>query len=373
MERESCVVCNTKSSFSSIYTQEIFPVCISSSKMPPDTDIFSRIDYVGCRQCGCVQLKSLVNPLLLYSVTHNNTYDTPTWKQHHELFSEFILRNTVERDFLEIGGASGYLAELLSSKTKIGLYTVIDLANPPSSSKNLEYIQANCEDFSFKNIPKERPIILSHVFEHLYQPRKFLERLNEANMKTVFLSVPNMEICLQKKFLSFLHVEHTYYCDKQHILCMMEESGYTCTAIEYFKEHSLFFKFERSDKREKLTSYPDASALLEKFQAYYKERDELYKSIELTMPTYIVPGGHYGQLIYHYLRNQKNKILGFLDNDRSKIGQRMYGTDKYVYSMKEIASTRGTRVGVLINAGPYLQEIKTQLLELNPDIDFVCV
>ena len=205
MKREHCVVCKgTK--FIAIYKQEQFPVCISSSSQNLEEDIFDTIEYIGCTNCGCVQLKTLTNPQVLYSVTHNNTYETPTWKQHHLLFSEFVLRNTSKQDFVEIGGASGYFAELLAMKRQLTSMTIIDLAEKPSFKLSIRYIQANCEEYDFRQIDSSVPIVLSHVFEHLYQPRKFLEKLKEANTQTVCMSVPNLEICLKKKFLSFLHV-----------------------------------------------------------------------------------------------------------------------------------------------------------------------
>ena len=371
MLRTSCAVCESDIfSLRPIYIQHEYPVCICSSELSLEKDTFTDLMFVGCETCGSVQLKNLIDPLLLYSLTHNNTYDTPTWFYHHKTFADFILKHTEKNDFLEIGGVTGVLAKLLSSQRPNLDYHIMDLAENSLSDSPYRYIQANCEEYDYTQIDSKIPIILSHVFEHLYNPRRFIEKLQQAKIQSVFLSVPNMEICLKKNFLSFLHVEHTYYCEEAHILRMMAEAGYECKVKEEYREHSLFFWFERKEELTILPAYPDAKYLLNLFQTYYEKRDSSYKDISLDQPTFIVPGGHFGQLIYFYLRNQKDKIIGFLDNDLTKRNKRVYGTDKYVYSMSEVTNKTG-KVSILLNAGPYVQEIKSQLLSYNPSIEFI--
>lgn len=371
MLRLNCTICNN-TNLQLIHRQENYPICISSSSQPSENDRFETLDYVGCERCGCVQLKTLIDPQLLYAFSHNNTYETPTWKQHHEEFSQFILMNTEQTSLVEIGGASGYLAELLHKKSNGLDITIIDLANKPEMKVPFRYIQANCEEYDFTHIPFSTPIILSHVFEHLYHPQKFLENLKKATTETLFISIPNMEICLSKQFLSFLHVEHTYYCSTEHLLTMLASAGFQCSNRYLFKEHSIFFQFQRCPRTE-IPALPRATILLTQFQQYYSERENLFKSVHLEDPTYIVPAGHYGQLIYFFLREQKDKILGFLDNDITKVGKRLYGTDKYVYPMTHLQNKSTHRITVLLNAGPYVEEIKSQLITYNPCISFVCV
>ena len=53
-------------------------------------DILSDIIFKGCTSCGCVQLETLIDPDILYQEYHNDTVNTPTWKEHHSLFTSFI-------------------------------------------------------------------------------------------------------------------------------------------------------------------------------------------------------------------------------------------------------------------------------------------
>ncbi len=371
MIREYCAICKNVL-LSAIYEQVNYPICISSSSEPPENDVFETLKYVACSSCGCVQLQNLINPNLLYAFSHNNTYETPTWNEHHKRFAAFIMKHTDETTFLEIGGSSGYLAELLNAERVIQSYSILDLAKEPQYRIPIKYIQENCEDYEFNDEGKETQILMSHVFEHLYEPHKFLQQLKKSNIDSIFLSIPNMKICLEKEFLSFLHVEHTYYVTTEHLTRMMAEIGFSCTADECFKEHSLFFHFKRLENKT-LPPYANGMEILEKFKAYYEKRDSLYSKLRLSQPSYIVPGGHYGQLIYHYLREQKNYIVGFLDNDNSKVGKRIYGTDKYVYRMDQVLQDRGKKITIILNAGPYAEEIKNQLNGYHPDLEYICL
>jgi hypothetical protein len=371
MIRDSCTICNTKS-FVTIYKQYNYPISISSSSQPPEQDRFETLEFIGCTLCGCVQLQTLIDPKILYAFAHNNTYETPTWKEHHNRFSSFILNNTHETHFLEIGGSSGYFADLLYSSCSIESYTILDLAQEPKFQIPIRYIQANCEDFSFDTVSKSTPIILSHVFEHLYNPRKFIENLKKAKIQSIFLSIPNLKLCLEKEFLSFLHVEHTYYITSEHLKTIMAEHSYVCKIEESFKEHSIFFHFEYQDTVD-IPAFPNSYEILDSFQKYYAKRDNLYANVIVNHDTFIVPGGHYGQLVYNYLREQKASIVGFLDNDTSKIGKRMYGTDTFVFAMNEVTKYKNKQLNVILNAGPYADEIIQQLRRYNPDITYILV
>jgi hypothetical protein len=49
-------------------------------------------------------------------------------------------------------------------------YTVFDYSLDQAIRRdNVNYIEGNCENFDF---PQDSNIIMSHVFEHLYEPKK---------------------------------------------------------------------------------------------------------------------------------------------------------------------------------------------------------
>ena len=82
---------------------------------------------------------------------------------------------------------------------------------------------------------------------------------------------------------------------------------------------------------------------------------------------------HYNHLLllFYYLQNQKDKILGFLDNDPCKIGKRVYGSPLLTYSPSILKTHQNEKIYVLLYAGVYIEEIKKQYLSLNPLIEFI--
>jgi hypothetical protein len=309
----------------------------------------------------------LVDPTLLYKGAHNITYNTPTWKKHHTEFSKFIISDIKSPElFIEIGGQSGVLAKEILSYFSVP-YTILDLCENPPSIEGISYVNTNCEGYSY---PSNSIVILSHVFEHLYNPIEFIKRLSISKIKTVFISIPNMDVWLSTNVLSFIHVEHTFYCDSFYIIDAFSQHGYTCTKQQNFLNHSVLYRFDIDESKVYIPPvvYPNT---IERFKSYLLERDAKIKSIEVHDNTFIFPAGHYGQLIYNTFKGDKNKIISFLDNDPSKVGLRVYGTECKTQLPTVLNNFTNLPVSVIVCASVYREEIKAQLYSINPNIKII--
>ena len=71
MERKACVICYSNNLNVVIHLKD-YPIRFIASRDSSEPDI--SIDHIllGCRECGCVQLKNLVDPKLLYNTPHNS-------------------------------------------------------------------------------------------------------------------------------------------------------------------------------------------------------------------------------------------------------------------------------------------------------------
>ena len=365
MNRENCAVCNSIQ-LEELYTIKDYPISISSSALPFNDDKYQDLVFNTCSECGCVQLKHLIDIKLLYQTNHNNTYDTPTWRKHHQNFSRFVLDSPTGNEIVEVGGSSGTLAtKIIESRPDIA-YTLIDLCDLVIDISGVTFVQANCEDYLYKS---GSTVVMSHIFEHLYKPYDFVKQLQNNNVSSVIISVPDMDAWLDKKYLSFLHVEHTYYCDKETIIHIFSRCGYSCKEIKYFHNHSIFMRFV-IDNSESDSQVLEMTNVSSKLKNYFELRENILKNIVLTQNTFIVPAGHFGQLIYYFLKD-KEKIIGFLDNDTTKCGKRVYGTTHITYPMSDIIKYIDTTVDILIHAGPYTHEIKKQLLTYHSNLRFI--
>ena len=72
MNRNSCIICNSKL-LNDIYTLENYPITPSSNNLDYSTDEFQDCTFLSCNICGCVQLKTLIDPIKLYLNSHNST------------------------------------------------------------------------------------------------------------------------------------------------------------------------------------------------------------------------------------------------------------------------------------------------------------
>lgn len=367
MFRSQCAVCESKT-LTEICVQKQMPISISCSSQPFEEDRFENLHYGLCETCGCCQLLTLVDREILYKESHNNTFNTPTWARHHKEFMNFLLAHSSSKRFIEVGGSSGILAKSVKEYDASIEYTILDLCSANPNIEGVSFINANCEEFEYTNTST---LLLSHVFEHLYKPSQFIENIASANVQEVFLSIPNMEVSLRNSSLSFLHVEHTYYIDRELLEMMFQKHNYVCKNKMEFRDHSFFFHFVLSTASPTFTLQEECvENRKQMFHKYFKQRDLLYDKYIIQTKFFLVPSGHFGQFLYKLLSVSKENMLGFLDNDPSKIGKRLYGTNIPTYPMNEVKNYQGP-ITVVINAGPYCQEIKNQLLGYNPLIEFV--
>uniref|UniRef100_A0A6C0KMZ4 Methyltransferase n=1 Tax=viral metagenome TaxID=1070528 RepID=A0A6C0KMZ4_9ZZZZ len=364
MYRTNCVICDS-TKFEHVYTFPNYPITQNSSSLDISHDEFKDSTFVSCIDCGCVQLKTLIDPIKLYENCNRLIDATPTWKEHHKLFSDFIIENNKYTTILEIGSSTCPLYKLLKH-TGIH-YTTMDIADSEGRPSEVPFIQGNCEDFDFTG---HSSLILSHTFEHLYNPRKFLKNIHDAKVKSVFISIPNIDELYSSENISILNNEHTFYVGNKEIVYMFSQIGYLCNNFYKFKNHSLFYHFVNNSSAI-LLPLENKINLGKNMQKIFIKYENIMKNIRIDKPCFICPGAHYGQKIYYYLQNYSKYIEGFIDNDPLKQGKRVYGTPCNVYSPDILTKYKETTVYIILYAGPYTEELKKQLNLLHPSIKYI--
>jgi len=364
MLRQSCVICNSNI-LNDIYTLENYPITPSSNNLDYSTDEFQDCTFLSCNMCGCVQLKMLINPIKLYLNSHNSTNISELWREHHTLFANFIIKHNKLPELIEVGGNSGILYNLL--KSSINSYTILDISNTENRPSEVQFIQGNYENFNFTGY---NSVVLSHTFEHLYEPRLFIQNLHSAKVDSIFISIPNMEeMCLSKN-ISILHNEHTYYVGDYEIKYLFSQFNYYCNSSYEYKTHSRFYHFIYVSDIVPFTLTP-SFLYRDKIIDIFSKYPLLIKNININTPCYICPAGHYGQKIYYYLQKYNKHIKGFLDNDPLKQNKRVYGTPFYIYPPKILETYSGIKVYIILYAGPYINEIKKQINLIHSNIEYI--
>lgn len=364
MIRTHCVICKNSEPIKEFHRLKDYPITPSSSGLGPESDEVQDCIFATCNACGTVQLQNLIDPIKLYENSHNSTENTPTWKEHHRLFSEFISTNADTSKVLEVGGNSGVLYTLL--KDRFPVYTILDICDSKKRPTTVQFLQGNCEDYDFTG---HSHVILSHTFEHLYHPRKFIENLAKAAVHSVYISIPNMEHLYRSKNISIIHNEHTFFIGDNELRSLFAQHNYFCSSFTLFKQHSQFYHFVLSTK-------PITTSLLMnkrhiEILQFLSEFEQRIQQINLDKPTFICPAGHYGQKIYYYLRQFYPHIKGFIDNDPLKQGLRVYGTPCTVYPPDILSQHYDEPISCILYAGPYSQELQAQLKHIHPRLEIL--
>jgi len=375
--RTTCVICNNDL-FEDVYKKEypiqFTPPTLTSSVNEDNVEL---LYFIGCKTCGCVQIKYLIDPIKLYGNAHNVTYNYPSMRNHHNKFAEFISKNIINTKIIEVGGSNGILASILKenfdSIEKNIEYTIIDLCDRVPENNNITYINANCETYCF---PENNTIILSHVYEHLYNPFKFTKNLKDNNVNQVIIANPDFVGLLKRNDSSFLNFEHTFFCPTVYLDYIMNENRYYRNDILNHEGWAIFYSYIKCDKitdsNENKLNLKNNIHYIDELKNYLVERENKYKNLEIDNEnkTFIFPAGHYGQLAYYFLNdNIKKNIEGFIDGDKFKIGKRVYGTKYYTFEKCEISKYEN--VNIIICSERYRNEMIDEIKLLNKNAKII--
>jgi hypothetical protein len=366
--RNYCIICNNNillDNFQLISTIDMV------SLIPYDKSEIFDLQFVGCSNCGCVQLKKLFDTSIVYEQPIQ-CVDGPLLKQHHELFANFVFENSKYYDeLLEIGGSYGKIAKKIIDKYKCKNieinYKIVEfnIEHYPEI-KNIEYISGNCETYDFN---KTKTIIMSHVFEHLYKPIEFVKTINNSNVQEVFISIPDMKNLMKNGDINNLNIFHTFYLDTTFLEYIFNINNYELVKLSNYKETSIFYYFKKNIEYNITPKYFKQLHLLNTISDFYKNIKEKIQILDIKDNFYICPAGFYGRFVYNYLHSDTKKYVnGFLDGDMFKINKRLSGTPFMIYDKKYISNLDNTTI--LICSEKHKDELTNELIKYNQNIKF---
>jgi hypothetical protein len=355
IHRNQCVLC-LSNKLRDFYVLNNFPLLSSPTIQDISTDIYTNLVFNICNDCKCVQLVTLIEPSILYSFDNKSTL-TSLWRQHHSEFTSFIKKTIQLQTICEVGGGSNPLFPFFNLPNLD--YSVLDLYECPFKIESIKYKIGNCENFTDYT---EDSIILSHTFEHLYSPHDFLKSVSVSSVKNIFISVPHFNLWLKDKLtVNLLFNQHTFYFESAQLEQLFSEYGFICKNTQHFTNHSLFYHFTKETHIP--INIPPCNVEIDIYNHFnLKERN--IRSFSLDKPFYIMPSFYIGQIIYYYLNNKEN-VMGFIDNDINKCGKRLYGTPLLTYAPSVVNETSAD---ILLANTPYFNEMSKQLRLLNANI-----
>ena len=333
-----------------------------------NNDMFCDMDWGVSDSSGSLQLINLIDPDLLYQNHHNPGTIGKTWQEHHKKFHNFISKDTFH-NVLEIGGASGSLIELFLPEEKEFNWTIIEPSTQQwTNDPRVDFVQGFFENYNFNK--KFDTVVHSHVFEHIYDPLSFLNKVYDIleDGGSHYITMPNLRHWVEQGYLNALMFEHTLYIDDIVLKYMLNTAGFEIVDI-VIEPHSIFVHCKKNKKSN--VPLPDLSYVKETFVTFLNNLHTDVAAINTAIgdkQIYLF-GGH---VFSQYLLNAglpESQVISILDNDPKKHNKRLYGTLLTVSPTSCLTDIDCPIV--VLRGGPYTAEIKESILKINSTTVFV--
>ncbi len=371
--RKYCIFCD--SNIENTYFKKDKDIFVTSIICEDDKNLRYKIPYniLICENCGCYQNKYLGNLDLVYGDNHNNNVISKIWVDHYINFFDFI-KNSINIEsnskILEVGAGNNFIVNLFLQNG----YTNYTILEPVITSRieNVNYINGWLSDYP-KDINNDL-VILSHVFEHLYEPKE----LFSIKSKYIGISIPNIPSYMENFILNFLNIEHTFYYEEEQIINFFNNNKYKLVNKSYYTNHSIFYIFKFDDSLEsKIYNKNIIYEIISKSNKYFEKIHKLIKKIN----NYITNNSHKNFAIFpanlyiQYLISMglnTTKIKYLYDNNINKKDKYLYGTNlicKDLDFLKENSNNEIILLGFLYNDEIIKILEKNKISYYNPCLD----
>ena len=256
-------------------------------------------------------------------------------------------------------------------------WTILEPNPAPIEGCSARFIKGFFDD-EFSSNENFQTVVHSHVFEHIYEPDKFMQHLAEfiSEGNNLIFSLPNIQVMLERKYTNGLNFEHTVFLTEPYIEYLLAKHGFRLLEKKFFMDdHSIFYATIRDASVEPVELPPglyerNKQLYLDYVQYHEKLIVELNAVISNTQrPVYLFGAHVFSQYLIEF-GLVTNKIVCLLENDPGKHGKRLYGTNLVVQSPKILKDI--DQPIVILKAGVYNTEIKEAILnDINDNVTFV--
>lgn len=358
--RKQCIFCDSKSFDTLFKTDYKSSLSLAMIEIPKYTD-FMPYNVLICNDCNSAQTKYLANINILYDINHLDNYGT-TKNRKHNLFGEFITTNVDIKGIIEVGACHHELSSIILNKINTD-YNIIE-PSFTGCKTNLNIIPSYLENVDLQLI-NANTIIMSDVFEHFYKPKDILKKLQQSNIKYVYLNHPDFDYAVKNNILMNLMCEHTFLIEHQFLFKLFEKYGFILNRRFDFENLSLFLEFKRienfSDEinNSYIINYSMRNDLAIFFNKIINNVNYINSLLETDNKTkfYIWPSAFYSISLITMGLNYK-KLSGILDNSPNKIGKYVYGYNLLCYSFNEIIKSNNENICIILSCNSnYMNEL----------------
>ena len=368
--KSNCTFC--QSDLENIFTIKKMPMFMGAVANFDINFSKSNMTFTKCTQCGCVQIKELISPEILYQNNHNIETVGELWNLHYLEFSDFIKNGILNKTVLELADPSCKIAKHISEYSN--KWDIIEY-NPNLNTHlpKVKFIK-KWFDASFES-EKYDALIHSHFFEHLFNPIDGLIKMNEClnDGGAMYFSVPNLEYILDSGFLpaNVLHFEHTFFYKKNDLIRLLDLFGFNVDCVVDYRAHSVFFKCTKVSNEIKFNSVDykfTSDDVSDKLVKSYNNSKHIVHSFNANISKdKFIFGCHISTQSILSMGIDTSNIISFLDNSLHKQNKFLYGYDIIVQSPDIIANINSPVV-MISHMSVYKSEIEEQLKKINKNV-----
>jgi hypothetical protein len=362
--REKCIFCNNI--LNKTYFEKDYEIPISCySKDNSSDDIFIPYNIFKCNKCYTSQTKYLGDLNEIYKINHADSTGKIMQNLHITVLNLIKKYISDINNFVEIGSSKGVLCDLILNNTNINKYYIIEPSYFGTKNEKKIILNDYFENINFKEYSDANTLIISHVYEHFYNPLEILNKIYEnKNIENFILVWPDLEYYKDNKNYHVLNTEHTFYVDNNFIITLLNNYSFKLIEKINYENHSVIFYFNRNEnlKNNKLINinhditsyYNNLFQYKEKIEMFIKTNKKLNKKI------CIWPCSVHTQFLLIFLKNLDIDYV--LDNSTNKINKYLYGYNlKCLNFLNEIKNNNN---GIILNGGVFNKEIK-DLIEID--------
>lgn len=358
--RNKCIFCNStnlKVYFDNDYT---IPIASYNIDIKNNNNINIPFNILCCQDCLTFQTKYLGDLNEIYKNNHADGYGNIR-SIMNDTFAELIKKTIPDiSNILEIGAGSGILSLSIYNILPNINYNIIDpFYFGPIENRNIIYDYL--ENINL-NMINTNIVVMSHVFEHFYEPLNIIEKLyNSQNIEYICLNFPDLETYIKNKTYHVLNPEHTYYVENDFLKQVFLKYGFETILEEKFKEHSIFLIFKRVSNINPDMIIKNKNSI-EDIDNYYKNINDTVNKLNNTLSLYdnkinkyIWPCSMHTMYLFIF-GLEPNYFKAILDNSNNKLNKYLYGYNLLCESYNNLIDINDNSV-IVLNGGCFNKEL----------------
>jgi len=355
IEQKKCIFCNSNDLIQYFNKDFKIPKNISFSNKLNNERALVDFNVNQCNNCNTYQNKYFIDLNILYKNSHispTGSLKNNTTKQ----FANIINDNKDINGIIEIGGGTGDLSDILVNY--ISNYKIIDPCYTGNKYKR-EIVNLYFEDIINFNSFNENTLIMSHVFEHFYNPINILKIIqNNKNIKYIYVCHPDFDSFVEDDSYAILTQEHIFFIENQFLINLFKNFNFDLIYTENIQRYSEIYYFKRNENLENIIDIPNIPKNINSI----KNIDTFYKNIFIKINNiknilkdnkknvYIWPCSSHSFTLFYFGLDEL-LFKGFLDNSKLKIGTYPYGFNIPCYNFNEISNQTNENIIIFMCGG----------------------